>query len=143
MKIDTEYYERCIETLQKAFTLLQQESTDSIHYDIYRSACIKEFELILEQSGKLLRKVLNPYFHTSKEVGKLNFKDLFRHANLHSLITNEACERWMKYRDNRNTTAHDYGVGFAEETLTLLPSFISDALDLVEIIKIQNNALKG
>ena len=49
----------------------------------------------------------------------------------------------MKYRDNRNTTAHDYGVGFAEETLTLLPSFISDALDLVEIIKIQNNALKG
>ncbi len=143
MKIDTEYYERCIETLQKAFTLLQQESTDSIHYDIYRSACIKEFELILEQSGKLLRKVLNPYFHTSKEVDKLNFKDLFRHANLHSLITNEACERWIKYRDNRNSTAHDYGVSFAEETLTLLPSFILDALDIVEIIKMQNNALKG
>jgi hypothetical protein len=31
------------------------------------------------------------------------------------------------YRDNRNNTAHDYGVGFAEETLTLLPEFLADA----------------
>jgi hypothetical protein len=107
---------------------------------MYRSACIKEFEIILEQSGKLLRKLLKPYFHSSKEVDKLYFKDLFRHAVLHSLITDETCERWLEYRDNRNNTAHDYGVNFAEDTLVLLPAFIADAMAFAEVIKQQSNA---
>ena len=142
MTIDTTYYERCIRTLDYSYSLLQRESADTIAYDMYRSACIKEFEIILEQSGKLLRKILNPYFHSSKEVDKLHFKDLFRHAVLHSLITDEACERWMIYRDNRNNTAHDYGVDFAEETLVLLPTFISDAFALSEVIKKESDAAK-
>jgi hypothetical protein len=62
MIVDTEYYERCIKTLQNAYTLLSKENLDTIDYEIYGSACIKEFEIILEQSGKLLRKVLSPYF---------------------------------------------------------------------------------
>lgn len=41
-------------------------------------------------------------------------------------MTTEAVERWFLYRDNRNNTAHDYGVGFAEETLALLPAFLVD-----------------
>ncbi len=44
---------------------------------MYRSACIKEFEIILEQAGKLMRKVLKPYFHSAKAVDKLIFKDNF------------------------------------------------------------------
>jgi len=140
MIIDTTYYERCISTLQKAHTMLKKEKSENIEYEMYRSACIKEFEIILEQSGKLLRKVLSPYFHTSKEVDKLNFKEVFRHAVLRSLIDNKTCERWLEYRDNRNNTAHDYGVDFAEETLIILPQFIVDALELAEIIKQQNNA---
>lgn len=140
MIIDTTYYERCISTLQKAFVMLNNEKPESIEYEMYRSACIKEFEIILEQSGKLLRKVLNPYFHTSKEVDRLNFKEVFRHAVLRSLINDETGERWLEYRDNRNNTAHDYGVNFAEETLVLLPQFIADALEMAEIIKQQSHA---
>ncbi len=104
---------------------------------MYRSACIKEYEIILEQSGKLLRKVLKPYFHSSKEIDKLYFKDVFRQAVLRSLLTVQACERWLLYLDNRNNTAHDYGVNFAEETLILLPQFILDSSELSEIIKSQ------
>ena len=44
----------------------------------------------------------------------LSFKDVFRQAHKHSLITEEETARWMKYRDNRNNTAHDYGQVFAE-----------------------------
>ena len=40
----------------------------------------------------------------------------------------------MEYRDNRNSTAHDYGVGFAESTLQLLPQFIIDARSLINNI---------
>lgn len=54
MKIDTTYYERCIETLEKAHSLLLKADPDNIDYDMYRSASVKEFEIILEQSGKLL-----------------------------------------------------------------------------------------
>ena len=51
MKIDTEYYQRCISTLEKAHGLLLAANQELIDYDMYRSACVKEFEIILEQSG--------------------------------------------------------------------------------------------
>ena len=41
----------------------------------------------------------------------------------------------MKYRDNRNNTAHDYGQAFAEETLTLMDSFFKDVYHLKGIIE--------
>lgn len=140
MKIDTTYYERCINTLEKAHGLLLSADPDTLDYDMYRSACIKEFEIILEQSGKLLRKALKPYFHSSKEADRLYFKDVFRQAVLRSLISAETCERWLEYRDNRDNTAHDYGVNFAEETLALLPQFVVDAKHLTEVINQQNDA---
>lgn len=142
MLIDTIYYERCLKTLMNAFTMLKKENPDNIEYDMYRSACIKEFEIILEQSGKLLRKVLIPFFHSTKEVDKLYFKELFRHAVLRSLMSDETCENWLRYRDCRNNTAHDYGVNFAEEILELLPQFIEDALEFTKMIKTQNDVVK-
>ena len=62
---------------------------------------------------------------------------MFKQAVLRSIITTEVCERFLEYRDNRNNTAHDYGVTFAEETLLLLPKFIEDAQLIAESIKQQ------
>ena len=138
MEIDTIYLERCVNTLEKAFGLLEKAKREDIEFDMYRSACVKEFEIIIEQSGKLLKKVLKPYFASSKAVDMLVFKDIFRHAALHSLIDTESCERWLLYRDNRNSTAHDYGVGFAKDTLKLLPQFVIDAKGIVAAINKQN-----
>jgi nucleotidyltransferase substrate binding protein (TIGR01987 family) len=132
--IDTEFYLRCIKTLEQACTLLQKAEPDSIEYELYRSACVKEFEIILEQSGKLLKKCLRAYKHSAREADKLTFKDIFRHAAHHGLISLEETERWLQYRDNRNNTAHDYGVNFAQKTLVLLPQFITDASRLQQVI---------
>ncbi len=140
MNIDTSFLHRCVQTLERSLELLNKSDKESIEYDMYRSACIKEFEIILEQSGKLLKKALKPYFHSSKEADRLFFKDIFRHAANHSLISTEETERWMEYRDNRNSTAHDYGVGFAEETLNLLPQFIIDAKSVIKAIQSVSNA---
>ena len=52
----------------------------------------------------------------------------------HGLISVESCEHWLEYRDNRNETAHQYGEGFAEATLELLPQFIIDAKELADVI---------
>ena len=114
---------------------LKRSDPDDIAYDIYRAACVKEFELVLEQSGKLLRKRLAAYFASNRQADRLAFKDIFRHAAKHGLIGSEACERWLEYRDNRNETAHDYGEAFADATLTLLPDFIADAYHLADMIE--------
>ena len=139
MDIDTLYLKRCTSTFEKAYSLLQKANKEEIDYDMYRSACVKEFEIIIEQSGKLLKKVLKPYFHSSKAVDSLVFKDIFRNAALHAIIDADTCERWLVYRDNRNSTAHDYGLGFAEDTLLLLPQFITDAKALAAAIDQSND----
>lgn len=139
MKIDTTYIERCIAALDRAHSLLLNSEVDSIEYEMFRSACIKEFEIILEQAGKLLRKALKPYFSSPREVDRMIFKNVFRNAVLRDLITDEQCERWLEYRDNRNNTAHDYGVNFANETLVFLPQFIRDSANLAAILKNQDD----
>ena len=136
--IDTSHLVRCIDVLESAFEGLRQHSPDDITYDIYRAACVKEFELVLEQSGKLLRMRLRDCFSSNFEADRLVFKDVFRHAARRGLLSVESCERWFEYRDNRNNTAHDYGEGLAETTLRLLPSFVDDAGDLASIVAIAN-----
>ena len=133
-KLNTDYFARCIAALEQAYDGLNQQPADSLLYDIYRAACVKEFEIILEQTGKLLKKCLKPYFASNKQVDQLVFKEIFRHAAKHGLIGLEEAERWLAYRDNRNDTAHDYGASFADETLVLLPQFIIDARRLNEVI---------
>ena len=139
MKIDTAFINRCIQTLEKAFKQLQQVEKGSLDYDLYRSATIKEFEIILEQSGNLLKKILKSYLHSPKAVDQIVFKDIFRHAGHHGLLTIDEVKNWLKYRDNRNLTSHNYGAGLAEETLPLLTQFILDAKKLVQVIESFND----
>ena len=136
MSIDTTFLRRCIGTLELAYGEIGGlKDRGELVYDIYRAACVKEFELVLEQSGKLLRKRLAAYFSNNRQADRLPFKDLFRHAARHGLMDAEATERWLAYRDNRNDTAHDYGEDFAEQTLRLLPAFIADARVLADMIE--------
>lgn len=140
MNIDTTFLRRCIASLERAVDGIERsEANDDVMYDIYRAACVKEFELVLEQSGKLLRKRLAAWFASNRQADRLHFKDLFRNAARHDLIEPDAVERWLRYRDNRNYTAHDYGEDFAEATLRLLPEFIEDANALAGIIEQTND----
>ena len=136
MSIDTTFLHRCVASLERALREIEtQGDREDTLYDVYRAACVKEFELVLEQSGRLLRKRLATYFASNRQADRLNFKDLFRHAARHDLIELGAVERWLRYRDNRNDTAHDYGEDFAEATLKLLPAFVDDAKALADMIE--------
>lgn len=133
-KIDTTYLVRCIAALERAYNKLNETNPADLDFDIYRSAVIKEFEIILEQSGKLLKKRLRPFFHSNKAADQLYYKEIFRHAALHSLLSTDEVSRWFEYRDNRNSTSHDCGENLANLTLRLIPNFIVDSKRLVEII---------
>ena len=136
MRINTVFLRRCIQALEFALAEAgkRQEANDFL-YDIYRAACVKEFELVLEQIGKLLRKRLAAFFASNRQADRLIFKDLFRHAAKHGLMDPDTVERWLQYRDNRNDTAHNYGEDFAETTLKLLPAFLADAKALADMIE--------
>ena len=134
-EINTEYLEKCLKTLQKSYDMINQAEKDTVEYEMYRNSLVKSFEMTLEQCGKLLKKKILPFFASKREVDKLTFKDIFRHAFKHSLIAELDVVRWMKYRDNRNDTVHDYGQEFADGTMSLMESFIIDAQKLKTIIE--------
>jgi nucleotidyltransferase substrate binding protein (TIGR01987 family) len=123
----TDHLLRCVQTLESSLALLGRAPADSIEFEIFRNAVVKGFELTLETSGKLLRRALKAFEASPRAVDALVYKDVIRHAAKHGLLTEAEVKHWFAYRDNRNSTAHDYGVGFAEETLKLLPGFIEDA----------------
>lgn len=136
VSIDTTFLRRCIASLERAVQEIERlDDREDVLYEIYRAACVKEFELVLEQSGKLLRKRLAAFFASNRQADRLNFKGLFRHAARHDLIDTATVERWLRYCDNRNDTALDYGEDFAETTLKLLPAFVEDSKVLANLIE--------
>ncbi|WP_127021249.1 nucleotidyltransferase substrate binding protein [Rheinheimera mangrovi] len=130
MSLNVEHLRRTADTLEQAILRLAEVDSGDVLYDLYRNAAIKSFELSLETTGKLLRKALKLYGGSPREVDKLVFNDVLRHAGKHGLLDIAGVERWINYRANRNTTAHDYGEGFANETLKILPDFLKDVRDL-------------
>lgn len=135
MSLNVEHLRRTADTLEQAIVRLVEVEPTDVLYDLYRNAAIKSFELSLETTGKLLRKALKLYGGSPREVDKLVFNDVLRHAGKHGLLDIAGVERWINYRANRNTTAHDYGEGFANETLKILPDFLNDVRDLAVAIQ--------
>lgn len=127
MALNVEHLLRTAATLEQAiFALEKTPATDEILFDLYRNAAIKSFELSLETAGKLLRKALKAYGGAPRSVDALVFNDVLRHAGKHAILDEAAVTRWLAYRANRNSTAHDYGEGFANDTLKLLPAYLRD-----------------
>lgn len=127
MSLNVDHLRRTADTLEQAILKLAAIKTDDdVLYDLYRNAAIKSFELSLETTGKLLRKALKLYGGSPREVDNLVFNDVLRHAGKHSLLDMAGVERWLAYRANRNTTAYDYVVGFANDTLKILPLYLDD-----------------
>lgn len=130
MALNFDNLHRCNLTLARSLQTFDKCEAGSIDYEVARNAVIKSFELTLETAGKLLGKVLKEYVGSPKTVDGWVFKDLLRNAAKHGLMTSAELERWLAYRDARNSTAHDYGEAFAEHTLGLIRHFQEDAVVL-------------
>ncbi len=140
MSIDTTFLRNCIDKLEASVDAISQRHTeDEITDHLYRDVCVQQFERVMEQSGKLLRKRLTAFFSSNLPVDRLTFRDLFRHAARHGLITADASERWLNYRNNRNDPTHNDSDGFADVTLKLLPGLIADARGLTHMIDEASN----
>lgn len=131
MTLNVDHLLRTAATLEQALLAIERTpAEDAVMFDLFRNAAIKSFELSLETAGKLLRKALKAYGGSPRSVDALVFNDVLRHAGKHGLLDEAGVRRWLAYRANRNTTAHDYGEGFANVTLKLLPGFLRDVQGL-------------
>ena len=135
MILNTDHLKRCIGTLISSVAFYRNAEPDSIDQEVFSNAIVKSYELAQETAFKLIKRALKDYGHGGKKLDATPVKDLLRLAATHGLMTVEEVERWFAYRDNRNSTAHDYGEGFAKETLMLLPGFIADAQTLETILR--------
>lgn len=135
MNLNTDHLKRCIQTLNSSLVFFERAAPESIDQEIYRNAIVKGYELTQETSFKLLKKALRDYGHGAKKLDNTPIKDVLRLSATHGLMTLEEVERWFAYRDNRNNTAHDYGEGFAKETLNLIPGFIADVTRLEAVLR--------
>ena len=133
-RINTDNLTRSVNTLQLAFDSLRKQEPEELIYDVYRGACMNEFQVVIELSASLLRRRLRPYFATVRQVNDLTFAQVFREAARLHLISLNECRKWLNYRDHHNTIAHGYGREFAEEALTMLPPLIEDARGIADMI---------
>ena len=133
-RINTDNLTRSVNTLQLAFEGLRKQEPEELMYNVYRGACMNEFQVMIELTASLLRRRLRPYFATVRQVNDLTFAQVLREAARLHLISLNECRKWLNYRDHHNTIAHRYGREFAEEALTVLPLLIEDARRIAEII---------
>ena len=62
MGINTSYVRRCLKSLEVVCEVLKENNDkDDVMRDVYRAAGIKNFELVLEQSCRLLKVRLLDY----------------------------------------------------------------------------------
>ncbi len=140
MKINTRFLHHHIEALERAYGMVDTSGEeDESFVGHYRWSCIREFDLILEQSGKLLRKLLAAYFSSNLKADRLKFRDLFRHAAHHDLMDTAAVERWLGYRASCDDTEEEFVRKFANTTVKMLPTFIDDAKALADMIDRAND----
>ena len=64
--INTEFLQKCLETLEKSYSMIKTAAEGTIDYEMYRNSLVKGFEMTLEQSGKLLRKKNSSLFCKQK-----------------------------------------------------------------------------
>ena len=135
MTVKTEYLESCIGTLKMSLAFYQDPAIDENIHLLAMCTIAKNYELSLELAGKLLRKALSAYHASPRFVSDLPYKEVLREAAKYQLIGVDAIERWFKYRDYRNTMAHDYGLPVVESVPDFIDEYLDDVMHLIEKIK--------
>jgi nucleotidyltransferase substrate binding protein (TIGR01987 family) len=140
MNFNAGHLSRCIHTLESSLAFYKNAEPGSLDQEVFRNAIVKGYELTQETTFKLVRKSLKEFGYSTSKLDATPIKEILRLSATHGLITLSEVERWFAYRDNRNNTAHDYGEGFAKETLRRLPEFIADVKNLEKAIRAQVEA---
>ncbi len=92
-----------------------------------RDGVIQRFEVVVDISQKLIKRVLQEIYHM--EPARIA-KNTIREAADMALIAD--AERWIGHIDARNDTSHTYDASKANAVFERIPGFLPDARDLLQ-----------
>ena len=111
-----------------------RDGITKLDIEAIQESVIKRFDLAIEMTWKLLMKYL------AEEIGIADVpagpKPVLRLADQNNLL-NARIEQWIEYVNARNASSHDYSGEKAEQTLKVIPDFITDAVQLYQTMSKQ------
>ena len=120
--------------MELALETLQRYRTGERINDRFRSSVANMFAITVDHFGKALGRWLASHSTSMDEAGVSEFEVAFRDAARLGLISGEACERWIEYRELSRKIASLDGKVFTEMVLSTFPGFMDDASELVEVM---------
>lgn len=111
-------------------------SLDSVSQNAIRSGVIQHFEFTYELCWKFMKRRLEVNLG-STVVDGVSRRELFRLSAENLLI--EDVEKWMRFHDGRNRITHTYEEEVAQKVYELIPEFLGEAKNFLEILKKKND----
>ena len=134
MKLTVRSLLQDVDALELALATLRRYRTGERVNDRFRSSIVRFFALVVDHFGNVLGRRLASHPASMDETGAPEFEDALRDAARLGLISGEACERWLEYRELSMEMASLDGTVFAETVLSTFPGFVDDARALVEVM---------
>lgn len=117
----------------KVYNKIQNDDNDLIL--TVRAGVIQNFEIAFEQSWKFIQRWLNENINPDITSG-ITKKELFRLAAKHLLI--DDVEKWIKFKDARNSTSHIYSNDLSQEVFNEALKFLPYAENLLKRLEDNN-----
>lgn len=138
MSLDIFPLERAVTQLQKSLNYFYSEmAEDEEVREQFRAATIQAFEYTQELSTKMIDRQLSKIVNNPEEFRKMDFIDRMREAADAGLIHDPM--EYIRYRDLRNKTSHNYDVEQAEVTIAAIDSFLESMRFLIKELMKRNS----
>ncbi len=139
MKLDLSALRDAIAALEKSLGYLRSDlAADPNLREQFRAASIQGFEFTYEVAYKMMKRQLEQIAANPSEVDGMTYMQLIRSAAEAGLIGD--VPRFRDYRDKRNLTSHTYNKRKAEEIVSVLDNFMTDARFLLSELERRNRA---
>lgn len=137
MSLQLDSLTKSIDILERAVkTASRVDNSDEDLQKTVRAGVIHSFEVTYEQSSKMINRWLKENISEASAEG-INQRSLFRLGAKSQLISDS--ERWMEYREARNSTSHTYNEDAAENVFREAAEFIHDAKYLLSVLEERND----
>ncbi|MBW5389391.1 nucleotidyltransferase [Brachyspira hampsonii] len=136
MILNLDSLKKSIMALEKSINVYDRIETDDEDLILtIRAGVIQNFEIAFEQSWKFIQRWLNENINPDITNG-ITKKELFRLAAKHLLI--DDVEKWIRFKDARNSTSHIYSNEVSEEVFNEAEAFLPYAKSLLKHLE-ENN----
>lgn len=126
--LDISAFEKALNSLN---SILNRYERDGYDIDI-RDAVIQRFEYTYSLAIKMITRFIG--MQSNEAMPAMTFNETIRQANKLGLLKNDLVQ-WTEYRQKRNSTSHTYDEEVANEVLSVIPKFKSEAEFLLKRLK--------